>query len=417
MTEAIRADNYVQTYLDEITKNYSKHYVQTIIERILNCKPVYALNEYSRELLALAMEKRMVKSIETSSETMSFWNNIKINCPLLYHSKLDLSNYSDLYVKSHNKIMPETDTVKEIETFYNDAMRIASRLLRNKTINDRYISDIIIDINQGLPAPEKNVLLKLKELIAKNRGAILSITSLSFMISLSLHSSMTRVNNRSETTDGTRIESADDIKLEDEEYNTVTLTPSVSYSTPESIVVSSITYNSESTTASGNSARVEQTYIMHEQEEVDEELELKRRVYEMATENPELGFVLTFDNLKYDLSEEDKQLLIAIVAAESDGTYDDSLAVASSILNRCEDEAWQNEFGDTPRGQVTGSGQYTVYSSGAYLEYMENPPEIVSLAVNDCLNGVRNNEYLSFLSNGSTSGGRQMISPTGNRYR
>ena len=48
---------------------------------------------------------------------------------------------------------------------------------------------------------------------------------------------------------------------------------------------------------------------------------------------------------------------------------------------------------------------------------MENPPEIVSLAVNDCLNGVRNNEYLSFLSNGSTSGGRQMISPTGNRYR
>ena len=57
MTEAIRADNYLQTYLDEITKNYSKHYVQTIIERILNCKPVYALNEYSRELPALAMEK------------------------------------------------------------------------------------------------------------------------------------------------------------------------------------------------------------------------------------------------------------------------------------------------------------------------------------------------------------------------
>jgi hypothetical protein len=137
----------------------------------------------------------------------------------------------------------------------------------------------------------------------------------------------------------------------------------------------------------------------------------------MATENPELGFVLTFDNLKYDLSEEDKQLLIAIVAAESDGTYDDSLAVDSSILNRCEDEAWQNEFGDTPIDQVTGSGQYSVYSSGAYLTYMENPPEIVSLAVNDCLNGVRNNEYLSFLSNGSTSGGRQMISPTGNRYR
>ena len=412
MTEAICADNYLQTYLDEITKKYSKHYVQTIIERILNCKPVYALNKYSRELLALAMEKRMVKSIETSSETMSFWNNIKINCPLLYHSKLDLSNYSDLYVKSHNKIMPETDTVKEIEVFYNDAMHIASRLLRNKTINDRYISDIIIDINQGLPAPEKNVLLKLKELIAKNRGAILSITSLSFMISLSLHSSMTRVNNRSETTNGSHIESADDIKLEDEEYNTVTLTPSVSYSTQESIVVSSVTFNSESTTAS-----VEQTYTMHEQEEVDEELELKRRVYEMATENPELGFVLTFDNLKYDLSEEDKKLLTAIVAAESDGTYDDSLAVASSILNRCEDEAWQNEFGDTPIDQVTGSGQYSVYSSGAYLTYMENPPEIVSLAVNDCLNGVRNNEYLSFLSNGSTSGGRQMISPTGNRYR
>lgn len=417
MSEAICADRYLQSYLDNITKNYSKHYVQTIIERILNCKPVYALNEYSRELLALAMEKRMVKSIENSSETMSFWNNIKINCPLLYHSKLDLSNYSDLYIKTKDKRIPETDTIQEIEAFYNDAMHIASRLLRNKTINDRYISDIIIDINQGLPAPEKNVLVKLKELIAKNRGAILSITSLSFMISLSLHSSLTRVNHNSETEVDTRIEAADDISTDLEEFKTVTLTPAISYATPESSAVVGVVHNTGSTTTSVNAAREEQSYVMHEQSIVDEEAELKERVYEIATENPELGFVLTFDNQKYDLSEEDKKLLIAIVAAESDGTYDDSLAVASSILNRCEDEAWRNEFGETPTDQVTGSGQYSVYSSGAYLEYMENPPEIVVQAVNDCLNGVRNNEYLSFLSNGSTSGGRQMISPTGNRYR
>ena len=44
-------------------------------------------------------------------------------------------------------------------------------------------------------------------------------------------------------------------------------------------------------------------------------------------------------------------------------------------------------------------------------------PDTVKEAVMDALAGVRNHEYLSFRSNGTTSYSDNMISPTGNRYK
>lgn len=129
------------------------------------------------------------------------------------------------------------------------------------------------------------------------------------------------------------------------------------------------------------------------------------------------GFEVTVGNLTYDLCEEDIELLCAIVAAESDKSYDDALAVMSTILNRCETSNWINSHGRDPIAQVTAPNQYVVYQHGTYEKYMDgNAPDAVKQAVADALAGVRNHNYTSFRSNSSTGYSDNMITDTGNRY-
>ena len=122
--------------------------------------------------------------------------------------------------------------------------------------------------------------------------------------------------------------------------------------------------------------------------------------------------------MAYDLSDEDIELLCAIVAAESDKTYDDALAVITTILNRCEAPNWIRSHGTDPIAQATAPNQFVVYQHGSYKAYMNGKaPNTVKEAVADALAGVRNHKYLSFRSNGTTSYSNNMISPTGNRYK
>ena len=133
---------------------------------------------------------------------------------------------------------------------------------------------------------------------------------------------------------------------------------------------------------------------------------------------PEKGFEVTTGNLCYELSDADIELLCAIVSAESDKTYDDALAVITTILNRCETDNWIRSHGTDPIAQATAPNQFVVYQHGSYKRYMNgNAPETVVQAVKDALAGVRNHKYLSFRSNGTTSYSDNMISPTGNRYK
>lgn len=134
--------------------------------------------------------------------------------------------------------------------------------------------------------------------------------------------------------------------------------------------------------------------------------------------NLEKGFEVTVGNLAYELSDEDFELLCAIVSAESDKSYDDALAVITTILNRCEDDSWVASHGADPVAQATAPNQFVVYQHGSYERYMNGkaPDEVVE-AVKDALAGVRNHEYLSFRSNSTTSYSDNMITSTGNRYR
>ena len=134
--------------------------------------------------------------------------------------------------------------------------------------------------------------------------------------------------------------------------------------------------------------------------------------------NIEKGFEVTVGNKAYTLSDSDVELLCAIVAAESDKSYDDALAVITTILNRCETPAWIRSHGTDPVAQATAPNQFVVYQHGSYKRYMNgNAPETVQTAVKDALAGVRNHRYLSFRSNGTTSYSDNKITATGNRYK
>lgn len=141
---------------------------------------------------------------------------------------------------------------------------------------------------------------------------------------------------------------------------------------------------------------------------------------DVYNDNTAKGFKVTTNNKTYELTASEKEILYAIVAAESDKSPDDALAVATTILNRCESPKWTWIKGDSrnPVTQATAANQFVVYQEGIYKKYMNgNAPDTVVKAVDDALAGVRNHEYLSFRSNNTTSYSSNMITSTGNRYK
>ncbi len=135
-------------------------------------------------------------------------------------------------------------------------------------------------------------------------------------------------------------------------------------------------------------------------------------------DNSANGFTVTEGNPTFNLSDSDIELLSAIVSAESASNYDDALAVASVIFNRCSASNWVASHGENPVSQATAPNQFVVYQDGIYQQYMNGnaKPEAIA-AVRACMDGVRNCDYLSFRSNGSTGFSDNMITPDGNRYK
>ena len=139
--------------------------------------------------------------------------------------------------------------------------------------------------------------------------------------------------------------------------------------------------------------------------------------------NEDMGFKVTDDNKEYELTDDEFNVVVAVVAGEFGKDLNDALGVVSVILNRCDSKTWTSWAGKTPYTQVIKKGQFEVYEKGYYLSYMpggskygSSKYEIAKQAVIDGLNGIRNNEYLGFrawyLSNYSS----KYIVSGGNRY-
>jgi len=139
--------------------------------------------------------------------------------------------------------------------------------------------------------------------------------------------------------------------------------------------------------------------------------------------NIEMGFKVTEDNKHYSLSDDEFDVVVAVVAGEFDKNLNDALAVVSVILNRCDSEKWSNWGGSSPYSQVVMAGQFAVYFNDLYLAYMPSGSKygtekykVARQAVIDGLNGIRNNDYLGFRAWGVSSYSDKYIISGGNRY-
>lgn len=133
------------------------------------------------------------------------------------------------------------------------------------------------------------------------------------------------------------------------------------------------------------------------------------------TSVPERGFNVTDGNRKYELSEEEFNLVVAVISGECNKNYiDDILAVTSVILNR-------SDAGYSPAQVVSRPGQFSVYYEGLYYKYLPGGSDyyrttLVQEVVRDALNGVRNNGYYNFRSWNTYSYSDNYVVETGNRY-
>lgn len=124
-----------------------------------------------------------------------------------------------------------------------------------------------------------------------------------------------------------------------------------------------------------------------------------------VTENPSLenntiqaGSHYTTGNTTYPMSNEDLYRVISCIEGESNGTYEDALAVASVIANRIDDGRFSEV---TPLGIVSHPGQFVAWDSAKANSYANNPslcknPEIIKAAEDVFYNGIRNNDYVEF---------------------
>ena len=140
-------------------------------------------------------------------------------------------------------------------------------------------------------------------------------------------------------------------------------------------------------------------------------------------DNIAMGFEVTEGNKNYSLSEDEFNVVVAVVAGEFGSDLNDALGVVSVILNRCDSSTWVNWAGNTPYKQVIKSGQFEVYFKGYYQSYMpggkyygSSKYQVAKQAVIDGFNGIRNNSYLGFRSWHSTGYSSKYIISGGNRY-
>ena len=138
------------------------------------------------------------------------------------------------------------------------------------------------------------------------------------------------------------------------------------------------------------------------------------------------GVIGEYDLTKYDASgaiigavdgsdytDEEMELIWAVVAQEDDVSYEGALAVISTAMNRA--DVNYGGYGTTAMAQLTAEGQFCYSPSVSDPSLWQarlggNVPDFVKEAVEACLkNGERNHEYLNFRSAQDASGSRVQI--------
>lgn len=133
--------------------------------------------------------------------------------------------------------------------------------------------------------------------------------------------------------------------------------------------------------------------IKNKKKELEEEQNIVSQAKNVINTKTELTYTTTND---YGYSDQQLDLICAIVAQECSTSYDGALAVITCAMNRCESAQWRYN-GLDPLSQLCARGQFCYSIDGQHKKRLNgNYSDFVKQAVLDCLNGKRNHNYLSF---------------------
>lgn len=121
----------------------------------------------------------------------------------------------------------------------------------------------------------------------------------------------------------------------------------------------------------------------------------------------------------YFCNEKEYETLCMIVFLEAGGVTDeekyiDAMAVTTTILNRIDDEEWSS-LGDTILEQIFYPDQFSTVKKLPNTSFSD-VPEVVKNAVDACLGGIRNHNFVQFRSKNSKKPNRVQIVTNGNNY-
>ncbi len=128
---------------------------------------------------------------------------------------------------------------------------------------------------------------------------------------------------------------------------------------------------------------------------------------------------------KYNLTYNEFKVIVGVVLAEADDTYEDAYAVINTLYNRTHSKNWVG-FADNKFGKGKGNSmyyqaimpnQFTVYASGSYKKHMNNTDSLGYQAIIDFLYTENMmHDYLSFRADYIKVDGSESYSPKGNNY-
>ena len=175
----------IENYLDDFLYNCGR--LVQVCEDILDLKPVKGLDKYSKELLALTLEKKIIRTIEQfhiDKQKASFWRDTKLIAPITYQENNFLKNYVYLFVHHFSKSSESNNmTLTEIDKFYEKVIEQASKEFRNKLFtlpnNERVsVGDLQIAVYNTLNIPvNKTITIKKKTGNLKSAAAIAGLAT------------------------------------------------------------------------------------------------------------------------------------------------------------------------------------------------------------------------------------------------
>ncbi len=190
MVEVKYVDKYLDKFLKQVMYQKGIYEFKSICNKIINCEPVNGLDNYSKQILALAMEKRLMISIEknrSSYQKSSYWLHLKNEAPLVNKRNSGLNNYLDLMVHDLYQSHPNKGIINEIKHFYDQEIYKASQLFTNKMFalpsgEKVSINDLRMAVNSALT--DNNIINKLEYPITISKKRIKEIALISSLTTI-----------------------------------------------------------------------------------------------------------------------------------------------------------------------------------------------------------------------------------------